>query len=223
MSPRVPNFNPDVPSGSSWVYALPKQTDAEVAFGDMHHVGRLENEAGIDVMVAALIQKLEDHKMLDNTYVIYTSDNGFHIGNHRMSPGKRCGYETDINIPLLIRGPDVAKNVKTNITNSHTDMAPTILQMMGVPTRPDFDGQAIAYTAADLSAPTKKELVNVEFWNAKEDDEAAKPGSYYNNTYKSLRLQTADQSFYYSVWCTGEHEFYDMNASNSTLSARFPY
>lgn len=36
-------------------------------------------------------------------------------------------------------------------------MAPTILQMLGVPTRPDFDGKPIAYTASDLSAPAKNE------------------------------------------------------------------
>lgn len=77
VSPRVPNWNPDTPSGASWVYALPKLDADEVAFGDMHHVHRLENEAGIDAMVATIIQRLQDHKLLDNTYIIYTSDNGY--------------------------------------------------------------------------------------------------------------------------------------------------
>lgn len=186
--------------------------------GDIQHYHRLENEAGIDVMVAALIQRLQDHDLLENTYVLYTSDNGFHIGNHRLSPGKRCGYETDINIPLLIRGPGVPKNVTTNITNSHTDMAPTILTMLGLPLRPDFDGQPMAYTTDQLSNITKNEYVNVEFWNAKEDEyiEPKGPYPYYNNTYKSLRLTTNGESFYYSVWCDGEHEFYDMNVSVDT-------
>ncbi len=48
---------------------------------------------------------------------------GFHIGQHRLTAGKLCPYEEDINIPLLIRGPDVAKGVTSEIINSHTDMA----------------------------------------------------------------------------------------------------
>jgi hypothetical protein len=188
--------------------------------GDDYHYHRLENEAGIDLMVAALVEKLKSHNILDNTYILYTSDNGFHIGNHRLNPGKRCGYETDINIPLFIRGPGVPKNVQTSITNSHTDIAPTVLTMLGLPLRSDFDGQPIAYTANELANSKKSEYVNVEFWDAREDQREAQPGSYYNNTYKSLRLATAGQSFYYSVWCDGEHEFYDMKVLFSALTLR---
>jgi N-acetylglucosamine-6-sulfatase len=91
--------------------------------------------------------------------------------------------------------------VTTNITNSHTDMAPTVLTMLGLPLRKDYDGQPIAYTASDLSSSTKNEYVDVEFRNAKADQEEVSQDGYYNNTYKSLRLQAADESFYYSVWC----------------------
>lgn len=56
-----------------------------------------------------MISKLDGYGLLDNTYIIYTTDNGFHIGNHRLGAGKRCPYEEDINIPLLVRGPDVAR------------------------------------------------------------------------------------------------------------------
>lgn len=169
-------------------------------------------------MVQSIMQKLQDRGILDNTYVIFTSDNGFHIGNHRLSPGKRCGFEEDINIPLLIRGPGMPKNITTNITNSHTDIAPTVLSMMGINLRSDFDGEPIAIADPDLSNSTKYEHVGVEFW----DSPHHKPGHlpldengavhYYNNTYKSLRIKSAGQSFYYSVWCTGEKEFYDMNS-----------
>ena len=76
----------------------------------------------MDDMVGNLTTKLQQKGLLDNTYIIFTSDNGkyrsrtsyaeggatkqclgFHIGNHRLVPGKRCPYEEDINIPLLIR------------------------------------------------------------------------------------------------------------------------
>ena len=136
-----------------------------------------------------------------------------------MPAGKRCGYETDINIPLLIRGPGVPKNVTSTIPNSHTDMAPTILKMLGIPLQNDFDGQPIPYEDP-LSADN--EYVNVEFWNADQhgtdndgDVDITGPGLFVNNTYKSLRLKSDTNSFYYSVWCDGEHEFYDMNVSTT--------
>jgi arylsulfatase A-like enzyme len=79
----------------------------------------------------------------------------------------------------LIRGLGVPKNVTPNITKSHTDIAPTVLTMLGLPLRKDFDGQPMAYTASDLSSSTKNEYVNVEFWNAKEDQEEVSQGGYY--------------------------------------------
>ena len=210
-APRNADFNPADRSGASWVWNLPRLTTKQVVSADNIHVHRLENIAAIDDMVASLISKLKDKNLLDNTYVIYTSDNGFHIGNHRMTPGKRCGYETDINIPLLMRGPNVAKGVTSEIVNSHSDMAPTILKMMGVPLRGDFDGEPIAYTTDEISSTSKNEHVNVEFWD---NDPRVKPGKmYYDNTYKSLRIQTHGGNFYYSVWCNHEHEFYDMDVS----------
>ena len=45
---------------------------------------------------------------LDNTYIVFTSDNGFHLGQHRLPPGKQTPYETDIHVPLVVRGPGVA-------------------------------------------------------------------------------------------------------------------
>jgi N-acetylglucosamine-6-sulfatase len=143
------------------------------------------------------------------------------MGNHRLHAGKRCPYEEDINIPLLIRGPDVAKGVTSDIINSHTDMAPTILQMLGIPLRDEFDGAPIAYKAKELGASDKTELVNVEFWNSGDKTpQAATPGSYSNNTYKALRLISDEYSFLYTKWCTGENEFYDMQNDPGQMQNR---
>ena len=102
--------------------------------------------------------------------------------------------------------------MNSTLTNSHTDMAPTILQMLGLPLRDDFDGEPIAYSSDRLSLSNKAELVNVEFWNAGTFTPIGfGHNSYYNNTYKALRLKSGDHSLFYSTWCTGEREFYDMD------------
>jgi N-acetylglucosamine-6-sulfatase len=103
---------------------------------------------------------------LDNTYVIYTTDNGYHISQHRLNPGKECGFEEDINIPLVIRGPGVPVG-EAEIVTAHTDLAPTILKLAGGDyTRNDLDGSPIPVDKKGLGdAKTKRqEHVNVEFW-----------------------------------------------------------
>lgn len=106
--------------------------------------------------------RLEQSDKLDNTYIIYTSDNGFHIGQHRLPPGKTCGFEEDIRVPLFIRGPGVPAGYVRDSVTTHVDLAPTIFDMAGIPARPDFDGTAIPVTP-DF-AGIRHEHVTVEYW-----------------------------------------------------------
>ena len=209
--PRTPNFNPSFASGAGWIRQLPRQNDTEVASNDDLYRNRLQTLAGIDDMIANFVSGLEDRGILDDTYIIYSTDNGYHIGQHRIQPGKKCSIETDINIPLLIRGPDVPKGVVTDISSSHTDLAPTFFKMMGIPARTEFDGGAIPYTLADIHARSgKSEHVQVEFWGT----QAAGEGKFgpsippANNTYKAMRVFGEGYSVFYSVWCHGDHELY---------------
>lgn len=119
-------------------------------------------------MVDGLIERVNQHGIMEDTYIIYSSDNGFHIGQHRLQPGKSCGYEEDINIPFIIRGPGVAANHTTDIVTSHTDLAPTFFDLLGIPQREDFDGTAIPVTRSGLdiesASERRREHVNVEYW-----------------------------------------------------------
>lgn len=161
-------------------------------------------------MIEQLIKKLEVNGILDDTYVFFTTDNGFHISQHRMHPGKECGYDTDIRVPLIIRGPGIAKGKALDLVSSHTDIAPTILSIAGA-TRDSFDGLPIPLTL-DGSTKPRGEHVNVEFWGVglPEGKYGVEIQDYPNNTYKALRLVGDGYSLYYSVWCTGEREYYDL-------------
>jgi N-acetylglucosamine-6-sulfatase len=94
-------------SGASWIKNLEQQTQEVVDANNEYYRARLRVIAGIDDMVADLVSALVKHNIMNNTYIFYTTDNGYHIGQHRLGPGKKCGYETDINIPMVIRGPGV--------------------------------------------------------------------------------------------------------------------
>lgn len=214
---RTPNFNPDFPSGVSWISALPQQNETNVAANDYFYRSRLRALQAVDEIIEGVVTRLSTAGILDNTYIFYSADNGYHIGQHRMQPGKECGFEEDINVPLIVRGPGVGRGkVNTHVT-THTDLAPTFLTLAGGKLRDDFDGSAIDVHASSQqdSITTKpnprSEHVNVEYWGF-----ALSEGEYdarlmWNNTYKALRLLGDDYNFYYSVWCSGEHQLYDLN------------
>lgn len=122
----------------------------------------------VDDLVDGIFAALKDHpEVLANTYIIYTSDNGYHLGQHRMPPGKTCGIEEDVNVPFIIRGPGIAKNKVLNFPSSHTDLAPTFLKLAGIPLRNDFDGLPIPVRTSDQTPDAiKTEHVNIEYWGA---------------------------------------------------------
>ena len=173
----------------------------------------------MDEIIDGLIARLTAHGILENTYIFYSTDNGYHIGQHRLQAGKECGFEEDINIPLIVRGPGVAEGVTTDIVTSHTDLAPTFMSIVGADLRSDFDGAAIPLTASatKVARSHRHEHVNVEFWGSGVG-EGKYGGFHWNNTYKALRVIGKDYNFYYSVWCSGEHELYDLNVSSHSFS-----
>ncbi|KAH7231026.1 alkaline-phosphatase-like protein [Fusarium tricinctum] len=210
--PRTPNFNPEDPSGVSWVAQHPRLNQTYIDYGDDFFRLRLESLQAVDEMVDKIVKELESLDIMDNTYIIYTSDNGYHIGQHRLPPGKECGFEEDINVPLLIRGPGVPKGVVSNVMTSHTDLAPSIFRMAGIKPRPEFDGLAVPLTEDELKRATQRraEHVGIEFWGLAIDEGIDSEVMSALNTYKGIRLHSKDYNLYYAVHCTNEHELYDM-------------
>jgi N-acetylglucosamine-6-sulfatase len=141
---------------------------------DTFYQKRIEALQSVDDMVAEIVQKLDDKGILDNTYIIYTADNGYHIGHHRMAPGKKCAYEEDVNVPLIIRGPKVAKGMNTTMVTAHVDLAPTVMNMAGLESqisKHKFDGQGLTFPLmtqndVDKEENGRGEHVNVEMWGS---------------------------------------------------------
>ena len=199
----------------NWIRELPQQNATNVDYNDLHYRQRLRSLQSVDELVDALIQRLDAYGILDNTYIIYTSDNGYSIGQHRRQPGKESGYEEDVNVPLIIRGPGVPQGVTTEIMTSHTDLVPTIFDIVGLTPHRDFDGAAIPLNAETLAEADKSrhEHVNVEYWGWAVSEGKYGRAMHVNNTYKSLRLVGEGYNYYYSVWCNNVHELYDLHVS----------
>ena len=144
---------------------LPSLNDTVIEYNDEFQRSRIRALQSVDEMVEQLVKTLEEKKLLDDTYIIYTTDNGYHLSQHRLHAEKECGYENDIHISLIIRGPSVAKGHTTDIVSSHTDLAPTIMLLAGE-TPDDFDGTAMPLSegaTAEAESAERQEHINIEF------------------------------------------------------------
>jgi arylsulfatase A-like enzyme len=153
-----PSFNEADVSDKPFYVSKQKSLDAsQIALIDQRFRQRLQCMESVEDMVEALIGALGSR--LSNTYIIFTSDNGFHMGEHRLGHGanfpggKNTPYEEDISVPLYMRGPGISAGRTLPQMIGNVDLAPTICQIAGVtPGRP-VDGRSFLPLAQGSSIP----------------------------------------------------------------------
>jgi len=102
----------------------------------------------VDEMVEQIVKTLESLGALENTYIFFSSDNGFHMGEHRLLVGKNTAFEEDIRVPLLVRGPNIPAGTTVDALVGNVDLASSFAEIAGVKT-PDFvDGRSLMPLAA---------------------------------------------------------------------------
>ncbi|KAJ7350002.1 alkaline-phosphatase-like protein [Mycena albidolilacea] len=228
--PPTKNFNPSKTSGGGWVQKLPKLDTDELVDANLFYRRRLQALQAVDELVEAVIKRLDDLELLKNTYVIYTTDNRYHINQHRIPLGKGRAYETDVHIPFMVRGPGVDKGVNgTDVVTNHVDVVPTLLTLAGIPLGPhDFDGTPMPISKVGEAAHVPHEHVGIEFWGELAFEGAAKDldkSKFTNNTYKALRIIGNGKNTFnlgYIIWCDGDHELYDMTSDPYQMDNPLP-
>lgn len=144
QAPRTPAFNEaDISDKPAWIQSLPPLTAAEIASIDTLYRQKIRSLQAVDEAVARLMQTLAQTGQLDNTYIIYTSDNGFHLGQHRLLPGKGRPYDEDIAVPFIVRGPGVTPGTTQTALASMIDLAPTVADLAGAEMEVPVDGRSL--------------------------------------------------------------------------------
>ena len=103
---------------------------------------RIESLQAVDRMVRAIVRALSATGQLDNTAIIFTSDNGYLLGEHRLDK-KNFPYEEDIQAPLLVRGPGVPAGASVEETMSLVDIPATIAEFAGATPERMQDGRSM--------------------------------------------------------------------------------
>ncbi len=140
---------------------------------------QLEAERSIDDGVKLLIDTLGSLHRLRNTYIIFTSDNGFFFGEHRLIGGKFLAYEPSTHLPFLIRGPHIRAGTESNELVGNIDIAPTVLELAGVEADKSIDGRSMTPFFHDPELKTLRPYLFESFVETDDVDEAgaiAEPG-----------------------------------------------
>jgi N-acetylglucosamine-6-sulfatase len=193
-APRPPSFNEeDVADKPSWRQETERFSAEEVAEIDAYHQKRLESMLAVDEMVGSLVEELEAAGELDNTYIVFTSDNGWLAGVHRIKTGKDRTYEESAHVPLFIRGPGVPAGAEVEELALNTDFAPTFAALAGAEYT-DADGRSLVPLMRGES-PAWRSSVLLEGFVGKKD-----------RVYQAIRTKTHK----YVEYGNGEKELDDL-------------
>ena len=158
--PTPPSFNEadvsDKPAGISGRVLLPP---ARIAAIRENYQQELESLLAVDQAVARIIGALRESGELANTFVIFTSDNGFFHGEHRIAQGKNLPYEPAIRVPLVVRGPGVPAGRRLTKRVANIDLAPTIVDAADARAGRVLDGRSLLPFLANPSRPLNRDLL----------------------------------------------------------------
>jgi N-acetylglucosamine-6-sulfatase len=224
QAPRTPSFNEaDVSDKPQFIRDLPLLTDSQIADLDDLYRHRLQCMQAVDELIANLVATLDATHQLANTYIVFTSDNGYHEGQHRLKDGKYTAYEPDLRVPLIVRGPGVGAAVSLVSLASEVDLAPTFAELAQATLPLPTDGRSLV-PLFGAPPPTDWRQIHLfeEYPTGTSDewkmDGTLEPPDGGEQPTAGLRftgLRTA--SYKYVEYDTGEREYYDLVADPDEL------
>lgn len=160
----------------------------------------------VDVNVGRLLDYLDEAGLAENTLVIYTSDQGFFLGDHGLYD-KRFMYEESIRVPFLVRWPEVIKPGEVqSAMGINVDFAPTFMDAAGLPLPADMQGRSLI--------PLFKGKVPIDWRGSWYYRYYHDPGDHNTRAHYGVRTTTHKLIYF---WKKNQWEMYDLIADPSEL------
>jgi len=168
-------------NGSGWIwedYNPPNQNEKDISDKPKYlrelrpysieeletgHKQILRSLLSVDEGVQSIVQALEKLELDKNTVVIYLSDNGITIGEHRFGLDKNCPYEECIKTPFFVYSPDKFTGRLDTHLVANIDIAPTVLDLAGVSPTSKIDGLSMVPMLENPTATWREEIL-IEHW-----------------------------------------------------------
>lgn len=160
--PRTPNyFERDLSDKSTWLQRWGKLHQPFQLVSEADYRLRLGSLLGLDDLIAGTIETLKSHGELDNTYLVFVSDNGYNHGSHNLL-WKMAPYEESLRIPLVIAGPGIAPGTEPRMA-ALPDLAPTVLELAGVPAPSWTDGDSLVPLLRGQQPPSWRKAIPIQY------------------------------------------------------------
>lgn len=204
--PAKPSFSePDVSDKPAHIRRLPPLSPAKAVRETTVYRARLASLLAVDDLVQRLVGALADSGQLDRTVIIFTSDNGFLLGEHRIVDQKYHPYEESIRVPLIIRGGGFPAGFTATQPVSNVDLAPTIAAFTGARPGRVMDGRPLLPLALSAQQGKDRTLLIEGVGSG-----SAKP------SYQAVR----DPRWLYVEHSSGGRELYDLRKDPFQLHSR---
>jgi len=230
---RTPSYNAVGSGHVPWIQNQQPLSSAEENANDIIFANRWRSLLSVDDLVEGIVKTLEDLGLTSKTFIFFTSDHGFHLGQLRLAWGKRHFYEFDARVPMLISGPSISANSTTDFIAGNVDLAPTFVALAGVDVIPTMDGRSVLHMLLNTTTPADpkpwRTMFPIEF-SGLAPLRKGRLNDCPNNTYRGLRIydSTSNKNTMVAEMTTvtdydynapNWHEFYDMESDHYQLTS----
>jgi N-acetylglucosamine-6-sulfatase len=204
--PQTASFNEaDVSDKPAGIRSRPLLNAQQIANVTENYRQRLESLLAVDEAVGAVVAALRETGELDQTLIVFTADNGFFHGEHRVASGKVLLYEPSIRVPLILSGPGVPRAQRVPELAANIDLAPTIVDATGARPLRVLDGRSLLPLAQDAARRTGRDIL-IE----------RGPGGNNQQIFTALRTTR----YLYAEYSNGDRELYDLVGDPDQLTSR---
>lgn len=142
-----------------WLRAVRRMGGGLISKIQNRYRNRLESLLAVDEAVAKIVAELNAQGILDNTYIFFTSDNGFMQGQHRLHQGKFVAYDPSAQVPLLVRGPGIPAGAVSSELVTNVDLVATILDIAGASPGITIDGRSYLPFAQNPTSRSERPIL----------------------------------------------------------------
>jgi len=220
-APRTAAYNaaPDA-NTPNWLLKHHALTDADMAVIDVAFRKRAQSVLAVDKMIGELQAAVAAIGQQKNTYFVFSSDNGYHMGEYRLMPGKMTAFDTDIHVPLVITGPGISAGQTVDDIVENIDVCPTFTDLAGASSPPSVDGRSLVPWMHGQKVTNARTVILMEHHGPRhepEDPDAPAPRSGNPPSYEAIRSRTE----LYVEYVDGEREYHDLVADPDELHNTF--
>jgi len=208
LAPQPPNFDVLPTNPPRWLAGHPPLSAKKLTTINTAFRKRAQSVQAVDRMISRVDHALAVNHVARDTYVVFSSDNGLHTGEYRLTPGKLTAFDTDIRVPLVVAGPGVPVDSRTGLFAENIDLAKTFDAIAQAKPHPD-DGVSLLPVWHGKKPRNWQDAALIEHsgptTNPRDPDfqnyDSANPTSY-----EAIRTK----QFLYVEYRNGQREFYNL-------------